>query len=53
MDRKKLGVYILMAIGAIVGGIGGAVTAGELPGELKKFKELAEKGEVSEPKVDE
>lgn len=49
MDRKKLGVYILMAIGAIVGGIGGAVTAGELPGELKKFRELVEKGEVSEP----
>ena len=49
MDRKKLGVYILMAIGAIVGGIGGAVTAGELPTELRKFKELAEKGEVSEP----
>ena len=49
MDRKKLGVYILMAIGAIVGGIGGAVTAGELPTEIRKFKELAEKGEVSEP----
>lgn len=53
MDKKKAGVYVLMVIGAIVGGIGGAVTAGELPGELKKFKQLAEKGEVSEPKVDE
>ena len=38
-DKAK--VWAMMAIGAIVGGISGAETAGKLPGKLKNAMELA------------
>ena len=43
-DKAK--VWAMMAIGAIVGGISGAETAGKLPGKLKNAIELAKTGEL-------
>lgn len=45
MDEKAK-VWLFMAIGAIVGGISGAETAGKLPGKLKNAIELAKTGEL-------
>ena len=43
-DKAK--VWAMMAIGAIVGGISGAETAGKLPGKLKNAMELAKTGKL-------
>lgn len=43
-DKAK--VWAMMAIGAIVGGISGAETAGKLPGKLKNAIELAKTGKL-------
>ena len=43
-DKAK--VWLFMAIGAIVGGISGAETAGKLPGKLKNAMELAKTGKL-------
>ena len=45
---EKGKVWLFMAIGAIVGGISGAETAGKLPGRLKTVVELAKTGKLSE-----
>lgn len=42
----KARVWLFMAIGAIVGGISGAETAGKLPGRIKNAIELAKTGEL-------
>ncbi len=43
-DKGK--VWLFMVIGAIVGGISGAETAGKLPGKLKNAVELARTGQL-------
>lgn len=43
---EKGKVWLFMAIGAIVGGISGAETAGKLPGRIKNAIELAKTGEL-------
>ena len=43
-DKGK--VWLFMAIGAIVGGISGAETAGKLPGRIQNAIELAKTGKL-------
>ena len=43
---EKGKVWLFMAIGAIVGGISGAETAGKLPGKLKNAMDLAKTGKL-------
>lgn len=43
---EKGKVWLFMVIGAIVGGISGAETAGKLPGKLKNAMELAKTGKL-------
>lgn len=45
MDKKGIARRILMVIGFIAGGIGTAVTAGELPDNIEKAKKLLSKEE--------
>lgn len=45
MDEKKK-VWLFMVVGAIVGGISGAETAGKLPGRIKNAIELAKTGKL-------
>lgn len=40
MDKKSIVTKILMVIGFIAAGIGGAVTAGEIPDNIEKAKAL-------------
>jgi hypothetical protein len=40
MDKKGVITKILMAIGFVACGIGGAVTAGEIPENIEKAKKL-------------
>lgn len=40
MDKKSMITKILMVIGFIAAGIGGAVTAGEIPENIEKAKKL-------------
>lgn len=40
MDKKGVITKILMAIGFVAAGIGGAVTAGEIPENIEKAKAL-------------
>ena len=49
MDKKGLTRKILMAIGFIACGIGGAVTAGELPDNVEKAKELLTRKDEDAP----
>ena len=47
MDKKKAVTYGLMAIGAIIGALGGAATASEIPEHIEKVK-----GAIGSPKED-
>lgn len=49
MDKKKIVTRILMAIGFVACGIGGAVTAGELPDNIEKARKLLESKEEETP----
>lgn len=49
MDRKGITRKILMLIGFVACGIGGAVTAGELPDNIEKAKELLTAKEEEAP----
>lgn len=40
MDKKSVITKVLMAIGFVAAGIGGAVTAGEIPENIEKAKKL-------------
>lgn len=54
MDKKGVITKILMIIGFVAGGIGTAVTAGEIPGNIEKAKKLlASKEEEETPKTEE
>lgn len=44
--NEKAKIWLFMAVGAIVGGISGAETAGKLPGRIKNAIELAKTGEL-------
>lgn len=43
MDKGKALEKVLMALGFIVGGIGMARTFGDLPGDMRRLKELNSK----------
>lgn len=49
MDKKGVVTKILMVIGFIACGIGGAVTAGELPDNIEKAKELLTRKDEDAP----
>lgn len=51
MDEKAK-VWLFMAVGAIVGGISGAETAGKLPGRIKNAIELAKTGELKKDRTE-
>ena len=54
MDKKGVITKILMAIGFVACGIGGAVTAGEIPENIEKAKKLlASKEEETPDKAEE
>jgi hypothetical protein len=55
MDKKGVITKILMAIGFVACGIGGAVTAGEIPENIEKAKKLlaASKEEETPDKTEE
>ena len=40
MDKKSIVTKVLMVIGFVAGGIGTAVTAGEIPDNIEKAKAL-------------
>lgn len=49
MDKKSIVTKILMVIGFVSAGIGGAVAAGELPENIEKAKALLSKKEEETP----
>lgn len=55
MDKKGVITKILMVIGFVACGIGGAVTAGEIPENIEKAKKLlaASKEEETPDKTEE
>ena len=53
MEKKNIVKKILMAVGFIAAGIGGAVTFGEFPEQLEKFTKMAKDEETSEPTEEE
>ena len=54
MDKKSIVTKVLMLIGFIAGGIGTAVTAGEIPDNIEKAKKLlASKEEEEAPETEE
>lgn len=49
MDKdNNIGMFLLMAVGAIIGGIGGAATVSELPENWSKLKRSLGKKESSD-----
>lgn len=53
MDKKSVITKVLMVIGFIGAGIGGAVTAGEIPENIEKAKALLSKKEETPEKTEE
>lgn len=53
MDKKNVITKVLMVIGFVAGGIGTAVTAGEIPENIEKAKKLlASKEEEETPETE-
>lgn len=51
MDKKSVITKVLMAIGFVIGGIGGAAAAGSLPDDLKTIQDKMVKP-LSDPVVE-
>jgi len=52
MDKKSIVTKILMVIGFVAGGIGTAVTAGEIPENIEKAKKLLSGKEEETPETE-
>lgn len=53
MDKKSVITKVLMVIGFVAAGIGGAVTAGEIPENIEKAKALLSKKEETPEETEE